>query len=1059
MAIKFLSDVLGSGELEGITIEATDKITIGGSSNTALTISQGDILLGGAAGTAGQVLTSNGEDNSTSWTDKTVNTNNYVTSATFNSQGNGILTLNRTGLSSVTVSLDGRYAEKVTGGYLPLSGGTMTGQLKILTITSASATSAIGTSSTPIVSIFAESLTASLMTGTLSGTLSSTVVGTTQSLDDGSTRIATTAYVDGMIGTVTDSNTTYQLTTTPTGTGIRLDPSSGLNNDISFTGSGNGITITRNSPTALTFTSSPTLADVMTNGSTTTSAITVGTITNNGSITTTTAATVGTTLTVLGNSSLVSLDVGGGFGSTGATISSAGNVSANGTLTIGSTGTFANNVGIGTTSPALQSGGTGLHINASAHSEIKFTNSTTGTASTDGTALVASGTGFTINNREAGNITLGTSNSTRMTIASDGATTFSGTIDTGANSITTTGTVNAGTFSGDLNGTINTNTTAATQAASNNSTKVATTAYVDAAIGTIPAGLVFQGSWNAATNSPSLSSGSGTTGHFYIVSVAGSTNLDGITDWQVGDWAVFVEQGVTDQWEKIDNSSTLGGAGTSGKIAKWSGTTTLADSTISDNGTDITMSGDLTVSGGDFTLGTSATTSIGKNLLKVPNISAISFIRLNANETVDTLSAADFRTAIGAGTSSTTGTVTGVTGTSPINSDGSSSSPTISIDTADTNTTGALTSTDWNTFNNKTSNTGTVTSTNGSANEIAVFSNTTNINGDANLKYGTVANQLQLVDGTSTIRIGSNTPGYLDIGKNSITHTDGTPSLAFTLSSNRNITFGAPANKSNALTIFEPIADVTYMTLQTTTGDVKFLYEAPVQFNDAVDMQSTATALTPSLADDSTNVATTAFVFANAITGSGVSGRIPYFNGTKSVTSESPLSYDAANNQLELQGQLDFRTSATQTTGIIYEEAPLQDKVSGDIVFLGTAATTQAGRAYILQSNNTWIGVTDNNEARASGMVALALGTNVSDGMLLRGFARFQGGTGYSNYSSITGTLGAKVYVGNSSTHSGAGNMTNTLNTSTNQFVRILGYAVSSNVIYFNPDQSYIQNG
>ena len=46
------------------------------------------------------------------------------------------------------------------------------------------------------------------------------------------------------------------------------------------------------------------------------------------------------------------------------------------------------------------------------------------------------------------------------------------------------GTVTATTFLGDLNGTINTATTAVTQAASNNSTKIATTAYVDAQVAT-----------------------------------------------------------------------------------------------------------------------------------------------------------------------------------------------------------------------------------------------------------------------------------------------------------------------------------------------------------------------------------------------------------------------------------------------------------------------------------------------------------------------------------------------------------------------------------------------
>ena len=78
------------------------------------------------------------------------------------------------------------------------------------------------------------------------------------------------------------------------------------------------------------------------------------------------------------------------------------------------------NVGIGATAPALQSGGTGLHINAPTSSEIKFTNSTTGATASDGTALVSNGTGFTINNREAGSLTLGTNNSTRLYIDSAG---------------------------------------------------------------------------------------------------------------------------------------------------------------------------------------------------------------------------------------------------------------------------------------------------------------------------------------------------------------------------------------------------------------------------------------------------------------------------------------------------------------------------------------------------------------------------------------------------------------------------------------------------------------
>ena len=126
----------------------------------------------------------------------------------------------------------------------------------------------------------------------------------------------------------------------------------------------------------------------------------------------------------------------------------------------------------------------------------------------------------------------------------------------------------------------------------------------------IPQGLVYKGTWNANTNTPTLASGTGITGEFYIVSVAGATNLDGITDWQVGDWAIFVEVGATDTWQKIDNTSAILGSGTANKIAKWTGSNTLATGLIADDGTTVTVgnSGNFIVEG-NTTLGDADTDS------------------------------------------------------------------------------------------------------------------------------------------------------------------------------------------------------------------------------------------------------------------------------------------------------------------------------------------------------------------------------------------------------------------------------------------------------------------
>jgi hypothetical protein len=69
----------------------------------------------------------------------------------------------------------------------------------------------------------------------------------------------------------------------------------------------------------------------------------------------------------------------------------------------------------------------------------------------------------------------------------------------------------------------------------------------------IQGGVSYQGTWNASTNTPTLVNGVGVKGYYYVVSVAGSTNLDGITTWNVGDWAIF--NGTV--WQKVDNTDAV----------------------------------------------------------------------------------------------------------------------------------------------------------------------------------------------------------------------------------------------------------------------------------------------------------------------------------------------------------------------------------------------------------------------------------------------------------------------------------------------------------------------
>jgi hypothetical protein len=84
--------------------------------------------------------------------------------------------------------------------------------------------------------------------------------------------------------------------------------------------------------------------------------------------------------------------------------------------------------------------------------------------------------------------------------------------------------------------------------------------------------LNYKGTWNATTNTPTLVSSVGVKGDYYQVSVAGSTTINGISNWGVGDVIAF--NGVV--WQRIE-----GGADLNGVNLSVSGTTTLSGLTAS----------------------------------------------------------------------------------------------------------------------------------------------------------------------------------------------------------------------------------------------------------------------------------------------------------------------------------------------------------------------------------------------------------------------------------------------------------------------------------------------
>jgi hypothetical protein len=107
-----------------------------------------------------------------------------------------------------------------------------------------------------------------------------------------------------------------------------------------------------------------------------------------------------------------------------------------------------------------------------------------------------------------------------------------------------------------------------------------------------------------------------------------------------------------------------------------------------------------------------------------------------------------------------------------------------------------------------------------------------------------------------------------------------------------------------------------------------------------------------------------------------------------------------------------------------------------------------AGNIYYLSSTGTWTlanattaGVANQN------ILGIALGTNVSDGILLKGT--------YSNVGYTAYTTGVPLFLSTTN-----GQFTNAYPSATGNVARVIGYSldsISSKQIYFNPDTTWIE--
>jgi len=264
------------------------------------------------------------------------------------------------------------------------------------------------------------------------------------------------------------------------------------------------------------------------------------------------------------------------------TTNSTGHITA---ITGGSAPPTPSNATITLTAGDILDGGGAFTLNQSASETITFDLATGGAG--------AATYGSTSDSIKIDNITLDAYG--RVTNVATGATGQVNSISSGSSTTISTG----GTA-------INPTVSAVTAAVANAGTALATGDqiydFVTGQIANIPSGLSFEGSWNASTDSPDLSTATPDNGQFWIVSVAGTTDLDGIDEWAVGDWAIYVSTGAgTDGWQKVDNSSTLSGFGDTNQVTYWTSTGNVAGDTgftFNPTSNNLTVGGSVTWSGG-----------------------------------------------------------------------------------------------------------------------------------------------------------------------------------------------------------------------------------------------------------------------------------------------------------------------------------------------------------------------------------------------------------------------------------------------------------------------------
>tara|TARA_R100001443_G_scaffold97546_1_gene104405 strand:+ start:1257 stop:3359 length:2103 start_codon:yes stop_codon:yes gene_type:complete len=349
--------------------------------------------------------------------------------------------------------------------------------------------------------------------------------------------------------------------------------------------------------------------------------------------------------------------------------------------------------------------------------------------------------------------------------------------------------------------------------------------------------------------------------------------------------------------------------------------------------------------------------------------------------------------------------VTSIATNAPITGGTITSTGTIGITQATTSSNGYLSSTDWNTFNNKGS---------GSVTSVATG---TGLTGGTITTSGTIS-----VD--STVVLTNNTQTI-----------SGAKTISDTLTMSADIDF----ESSNASIL---LGASSTLQVDGDSGVGGFLKSVSGGLQWTTITQNAGTVTSVSAANPTTGGATNNPLFI-----SGSTTVNPTINFNRNLVQDLPNLITTESSSAVGGG---VTTGTWNANTQLDKTSNTDNSFQGEVVYFGSVSgSTATGKLYVLTTpDGEWQATLANSVSKVAGLLGIALGTSGSDGFLTRGMFTL-------SYVSTGSSAGSPLYLSSTS----SGTVTHEPPSGTGAFVRIIGTQIdaTNGQIFFHPDNTFIE--